>query len=37
MHRTFLRKWVERAEPSLPYTWEEVWRIREECIAALEQ
>jgi len=36
-HRAFLRDWVERTAPPLPYTWEEVWRIREECIAALEQ
>lgn len=36
-HRTFLRAWVARADPPLPYSWEHVWQIREQCIAALEQ
>jgi hypothetical protein len=33
MHRAWMRAWVARQMPHR--NWEEIWRIREECIAAL--
>jgi hypothetical protein len=33
MHRAWMREWVARETPSR--NWEQVWKIREECIAAL--
>ena len=33
MHRGWIRDWVARAMPHR--NWEEIWKIREECIAAL--
>ncbi len=35
MHRRFLRSWVERHNPPHSLPWEEAWRVREACIAAL--
>ena len=35
LHRTFLRDWIERGNTTGGRSLEEVWRIREECIAAL--
>jgi hypothetical protein len=33
MHKAWMRDWVARETPGL--AWEQVWKIREECIAAL--
>jgi hypothetical protein len=35
MHRAWMREWVARQMPHR--NWEEIWRIREECIAALSE
>ena len=35
MHKKFIREWSARALPGR--SWEEIWKIREECIAALNQ
>ena len=35
MHQTFMRDWVARTMPHRD--WREVWKIREECIAALSE
>jgi hypothetical protein len=35
LHQTFIREWASRQH--LPMDWEHVWRIREECIRALEE
>jgi hypothetical protein len=35
LHRRFLRDWIARTETLHGRSVEEVWRIREECIAAL--
>ena len=35
LHRRFLRQWMEEATTGSAYTSDDVWRIREECIAAL--
>ena len=35
LHRTFLRDWIEGGDTTGGRSLEEVWRIREECIAAL--
>jgi len=35
-HQNFLRQYLDK-NPSVPYPLEEFWRIREECIAALQQ
>lgn len=35
LHKTFLRDWIARADATGGRSLEEVWRIREECIAAL--
>ncbi len=37
LHRRFLQRWMAQTTPQIPYTLAELWRIREECIAALEQ
>ena len=34
LHQAFIRSWAARQRP--PLVWERVWRIREECIRALE-
>jgi hypothetical protein len=36
-HRRLLREWVERHQPPLRLTWQQVWEVREDCIRALEQ
>jgi hypothetical protein len=35
LHRRFLRDWIARTETVRGRTLDDVWRIREECIAAL--
>ncbi len=35
LHQRFMRKWVSDANATADRGWEEIWRIREECIAAL--
>ncbi len=35
LHRAFLREWIARADPAPGRDLEDVWRIREACIAAL--
>ena len=35
LHRAFLRDWIARADPAPGRSLEDVWRIREACIAAL--
>ena len=35
-HQNFLRQYLDK-NPAMPYQLEEFWRIREECIAALQQ
>src|SRR5690606_1569713 len=35
-HQNFLRQYLDK-NPAVPYPLEEFWRIREECIAALQQ
>ena len=35
LHRRFLRDWIARTETLAGRSVEDVWRIREECIAAL--
>ena len=35
LHKRFLRDWISRTEGMEGRNLEEVWRIREECIAAL--
>ena len=35
LHRAFLREWIARADPAPGRGLEDVWRIREACIAAL--
>ena len=35
-HQNFLRQYLDK-NPAVPYRLEEFWRIREECIAALQQ
>ncbi|HVN29836.1 MAG TPA: hypothetical protein VMT64_15175 [Candidatus Binataceae bacterium] len=35
MHQRFMREWVARTMPQR--SWEQVWKIREECIAALTE
>jgi hypothetical protein len=37
LHRRFLQQWIVQTTPQIPYTPTGLWRIREECIAALEQ
>jgi len=37
LHQRFLRNWVSRGAPTGDRSWEEIWKIREECIAALSQ
>jgi hypothetical protein len=37
LHRRFLKQWMEETTAGTEYTLAELWRIREECIAALEQ
>ena len=37
LHRRFLRRWLVRHRRSAAYALEEIWAIREECIAALAQ
>lgn len=37
VHRKFLEKWVASSDLNVTYTLEELWTIREECIAALTQ
>ena len=35
MHQRFMREWVARTMQQR--SWEQVWKIREECIAALTE
>ena len=35
MHKAWMRQWVAREMPG--HDWEQVWKIREECIAALSE
>jgi hypothetical protein len=35
LHRRFLRDWITRTEAVQGRSLDDVWRIREECIAAL--
>jgi hypothetical protein len=37
LHRRFLRRWIEESDAPAAYTFEELWRIREQCIAALSR
>jgi hypothetical protein len=37
VHRRFLQPWMASLDPKIPYTLDEIWDIREECIAALIQ
>lgn len=34
-HQNFLKQWIEKEQ--LPYSFEEIWKIREKCIEALSQ
>ena len=36
LHRTYLARWL-RAHPEVPLTIEDLWRVREDCIAALSK
>jgi hypothetical protein len=36
LHRQFLYRWMKEADPK-SFSLEDLWRVREECIAALEQ
>jgi hypothetical protein len=37
LHQEFLRMWVDDGKRAAGRTFEEIWKIREECIAALTQ
>jgi hypothetical protein len=37
LHRRFLEQWMEETAVGAEYTLDEVWRVREACILALEQ
>lgn len=37
LHRRFLQRWIEESGGSPKHTVEDLWNIREECIAALER
>jgi len=37
LHRRFLQRWMDETAAGATYTLTELWRIREECIASLEQ
>ena len=37
LHRRYLSEWLERKPANVGYTLEHLWRIRERCIAALQQ
>jgi aspartate/tyrosine/aromatic aminotransferase len=34
-HQNFLKQWIEKEQ--LPYSFQEIWKIREKCIEALSQ
>jgi hypothetical protein len=35
LHQSFLRRWIQESGLPAAYTFEELWKIREQCIAAL--
>jgi len=35
MHKDFLRNWLQTIELGKSLTFDDLWRVREECIAAL--
>lgn len=37
LHKRFVQEWVAAAGVTGNWSWEEIWRIREECIAALTE
>jgi len=37
LHKRFLRDWVARRGTIGQLSWEEIWKVREECIAALSE
>ena len=37
LHRRFLQQWMQEPTTRIQYTLTDLWRIREECIAALEE
>jgi hypothetical protein len=37
LHQQFLRQWITNTALTQRFSFEEIWKIREECIAALAQ